>query len=102
MDIESFFAQSHFHMTDVNAKTATFRRAIAMGRIHIGATAMERLIAGNLPKGEQYGFTFTGDASTGDQSGTDAAGHLMHLRASSLLAGNIDSSYTKTRLRETS
>jgi cyclic pyranopterin phosphate synthase len=52
MDIASFFAQSHFHMTDVNAKSATFRRAVAVGRIHIGATAMEQLIGGNLPKGD--------------------------------------------------
>jgi cyclic pyranopterin phosphate synthase len=52
MDIQTFFAQSHFHMTDVSAKTPSFRRAIAMGRIHIGATAIEQLINGKLPKGD--------------------------------------------------
>lgn len=52
MDTESFFAQSHFHMTDVSAKTPGFRRAIATGRIHIGAAALELLIEGKLPKGD--------------------------------------------------
>ncbi len=52
MDIRDFFAQSHFHMTDVGAKTATFRRAIATGRIHIGAAALECILQGTLPKGD--------------------------------------------------
>jgi cyclic pyranopterin phosphate synthase len=52
MGLTSFFAQSHFHMTDVGAKTPTFRRAVAMGRIHVGATALELIVKGALPKGD--------------------------------------------------
>lgn len=52
MDTEAFFAQSRFHMTDVSAKTPTFRRAIATGRIHTGPAALDLIIKGKLPKGD--------------------------------------------------
>lgn len=52
MDTASFFAQSRFHMTDVGAKTPTFRRAVATGRIHTGAAALDLIIKGKLPKGD--------------------------------------------------
>jgi cyclic pyranopterin phosphate synthase len=52
MDIRSWFAQSTFHMTDVGAKTATLRRAVAMGRIYTGTVALERILQGTLPKGD--------------------------------------------------
>lgn len=52
MDIESFFAQSHFHMTDVGGKAPSLRRAIAAGRIHTGPAALDCIIRGALPKGD--------------------------------------------------
>jgi molybdenum cofactor biosynthesis protein MoaC len=52
VDIASFFAQSQFHMTDVGGKTPTCRRAIAMGRIQVGAAALELIVTGGLPKGD--------------------------------------------------
>jgi cyclic pyranopterin phosphate synthase len=52
MDIESFFAQSRFHMTDVGAKAPSFRRAVAMGRIQVGAAALELILENALPKGD--------------------------------------------------
>ncbi|NIM70062.1 MAG: cyclic pyranopterin monophosphate synthase MoaC [Xanthomonadales bacterium] len=39
-------------MADVSAKPVTRRRALAVGRIHIGAEAFERLREGRLPKGD--------------------------------------------------
>jgi cyclic pyranopterin monophosphate synthase len=52
MDAGTFFAQSRFHMTDVSGKAPTFRRAVATGRIRVGAAALELLINGKLPKGD--------------------------------------------------
>jgi molybdenum cofactor biosynthesis protein MoaC len=52
MDIKSFFAQSRFHMTDVGAKTPSFRRAVATGRIQVGAAALNLILANALPKGD--------------------------------------------------
>jgi cyclic pyranopterin phosphate synthase len=50
--LQSFFAHSRFHMADVGGKSASFRRALAMGRIRLGATAFERLRKNAMPKGD--------------------------------------------------
>ncbi len=41
-----------FHMADVGGKSPNHRRALAMGRIHVGATAFAHIKAGSLPKGD--------------------------------------------------
>jgi molybdenum cofactor biosynthesis protein MoaC len=43
---------SHFAMADVSGKVVTRRRALAGGRILLGAQAYELLQAGQLPKGD--------------------------------------------------
>jgi molybdenum cofactor biosynthesis protein MoaC len=43
---------SHFAMADVSGKAVTRRRALAGGRILIGAEAFELLLSGRLPKGD--------------------------------------------------
>jgi molybdenum cofactor biosynthesis protein MoaC len=52
IDKGAFFAQSYFHMTDVSAKTPTFRRAVAMGRIYTGPAALDLITRNGLPKGD--------------------------------------------------
>lgn len=42
----------HFKMIDVGRKRATRRRAVAVGRISMGAAAFEHLKNGTLPKGD--------------------------------------------------
>ena len=44
--------ESNFAMADVSAKPVTKRRALAGGRIRIGAEAFALLQAGKLPKGD--------------------------------------------------
>ena len=41
-----------FHMADVGGKSPNHRRALAMGRIHVGETAFAHIKAGTLPKGD--------------------------------------------------
>ncbi|PHS21590.1 MAG: bifunctional molybdenum cofactor biosynthesis protein MoaC/MoaB [Robiginitomaculum sp.] len=41
-----------FHMADVGGKSPSFRRALAMGRIHVGAHAFDHIKNGTLPKGD--------------------------------------------------
>lgn len=52
MSLESLFADSLFHMTDVGAKAPTFRRAVATGRIQVGADALDHIANNTLPKGD--------------------------------------------------
>ncbi len=41
-----------FHMADVGGKSPNHRRALAMGRIHVGEAAFAHIKAGTLPKGD--------------------------------------------------
>lgn len=41
-----------FHMADVGGKSPSNRRALAMGRIHVGAGAFAHIKNGTLPKGD--------------------------------------------------
>jgi len=43
---------SAFHMADVGGKSPSHRRALAMGRIHVGETAFAHIKNGTLPKGD--------------------------------------------------
>lgn len=52
MSFESLFTDSRFHMTDVGAKAASFRRAVATGRIQVGAAALDLIRRNALPKGD--------------------------------------------------
>ena len=51
-NITRFFDESSYHMADVSNKQSTFRRAVAMGRIFVGADAFVRIKEGTLPKGD--------------------------------------------------
>ncbi len=51
-NIASFFENSDYHMADVSGKVATYRRAVAMGRINVGAMAFEHIKNQTLPKGD--------------------------------------------------
>ncbi len=44
--------ESHFKMIDVGRKRPTRRRAVAVGKISMGAEAFERIKNGTLPKGD--------------------------------------------------
>lgn len=52
MSITAFFEQSRYHMADISRKQPTFRRAVAMGRIHVGKTGYTHIRNGTLPKGD--------------------------------------------------
>ena len=41
-----------YAMADISGKAVTRRRALACGRLHVGAAAFEQLEAGTLPKGD--------------------------------------------------
>ncbi len=43
---------SAFHMADVGGKSPSYRRALAMGRIHVAANAFTHIKEGTLPKGD--------------------------------------------------
>ena len=43
--------QGRPRMVDVGEKPATQRRAVASGRLHMSATTRDRVIAGDIPKG---------------------------------------------------
>ncbi len=51
-EITTFFEQSQYHMADITRKTASFRRAVAMGRIHVGETGFTHIKNQTLPKGD--------------------------------------------------
>ncbi len=48
--VASLFAQSQFHMTDITRKASSFRRAIATGRILVGAVEFAGIKDHALPK----------------------------------------------------
>ncbi|VAW02208.1 Cyclic pyranopterin monophosphate synthase accessory protein, partial [hydrothermal vent metagenome] len=50
--MEDLFGASAFHMADVGGKTSSYRRALAMGRIMVGATAFAHIRDQTLPKGD--------------------------------------------------
>lgn len=50
--IEQFFSDSAYQMVNISQKKATFRRAIAQGRIIVGETAFEIIRQHRLPKGD--------------------------------------------------
>ncbi|MGB1539623.1 MAG: bifunctional molybdenum cofactor biosynthesis protein MoaC/MoaB [Rickettsiales bacterium] len=50
--LKNFFAQSQYHMADITKKQPTFRRALAMGRLYVGANAFVHIQNGTLPKGD--------------------------------------------------
>ena len=51
-NIASFFKKSDYHMTDISSKAATYRRAVAMGRIYVGKIAFGKIKNKSLPKGD--------------------------------------------------
>ncbi|MEG9884720.1 MAG: bifunctional molybdenum cofactor biosynthesis protein MoaC/MoaB [Hyphomicrobiales bacterium] len=51
-DLESFFAQSRYHMADTTRKAPGLRRAVAMGRILVGETGLTHVKQQTLPKGD--------------------------------------------------
>lgn len=51
-NIANFFKNSDYHMADVSGKVATYRRAVAMGRISVGTMAFEHIKNQTLPKGD--------------------------------------------------
>nr|WP_319484355.1 bifunctional molybdenum cofactor biosynthesis protein MoaC/MoaB [uncultured Cohaesibacter sp.] len=48
----SLFERSQFHMADISEKAPSFRRAIAIGRIHVGAVGFTHIRERTLPKGD--------------------------------------------------
>jgi len=50
--LSEFFKSSQYQMADISKKKATFRRAVAMGRIHVGASAFDHIKNQTLPKGD--------------------------------------------------
>lgn len=50
--LASFFAQSRYHMADIVGKMPSLRRAVAMGRIRLGATGLSHVKQQTLPKGD--------------------------------------------------
>ncbi|WP_163933552.1 bifunctional molybdenum cofactor biosynthesis protein MoaC/MoaB [Paraferrimonas sp. SM1919] len=51
-NINQFFEQSSYHMADITKKQATFRRAVAMGRIYVGEVGYKHISEQTLPKGD--------------------------------------------------
>jgi hypothetical protein len=47
-------AQGRARMVDVTDKDATHRRAVAEGRIVMAASTLERIVAGDTPKGDVH------------------------------------------------
>lgn len=50
--LSSLFAKSQYQMADITKKAATFRRAMAMGRITVGKTGFTHIKEQTLPKGD--------------------------------------------------
>ncbi len=50
--MDQMFEQAAFHMADVGGKTPSYRRALAMGRIEVGAMAFAHIKNDTLPKGD--------------------------------------------------
>ncbi len=50
--LDAFFKDSAYHMADITGKQPSFRRALAMGRIRVGAVAFPHIKNGTLPKGD--------------------------------------------------
>ncbi len=51
-DISDFFNNSQYHMANITRKSPTFRRAIAMGKIHVGEIGFSHIKNQTLPKGD--------------------------------------------------
>ena len=48
--------RQQFSMADISSKQTTNRRALARGRIVLGAAAFDALVSGTLPKGDALGM----------------------------------------------
>ena len=51
-NLNDFFKNSNYHMADITRKPSSFRRAIAMGKIHVGEVGFTHIKNETLPKGD--------------------------------------------------
>jgi molybdenum cofactor biosynthesis protein MoaC len=51
-EITAFFENSKYHMADITKKAPTFRRAVSMGKIHVGEVGFSHIKNETLPKGD--------------------------------------------------
>jgi cyclic pyranopterin phosphate synthase len=57
------------HMVDVSAKDETRRRAVASGRIRMAAETLEKILAGDAPKGDVLGVARIAGIQAGKRTG---------------------------------
>lgn len=51
-DLTHLDSAGHVHMVDVSAKTVTTRQATAVAHVELGADLLQRVLGGDLPKGD--------------------------------------------------